>query len=242
VNQLVTEASAMFLLEVDVSLCFVPPMDEHRPGIMVTRTLELPFPPASGLFITGIAMNGQPLAQGFKLEDVTWDLDRHRFLAATSLTSEDFPIAEIPWLIRDWIERGWRLGSYEDAYEGEVEYQHDPLLIEPIVDIDVEDEEGAKRWPMMGPRSRPPAFNKFLRALAREMAGLYNNWSIAYAMLRTNTLFTEEQLKHNKSRAAAKFNNARSEFDRMTFDQQYDWRQKVLRRPARRRRNTAKNQ
>src|SRR5208283_2836283 len=107
----------MFALELDVSLCFVPPMDERARGIVVTRTLEMPFPPTEGLFVTGIAMNGQPMAQGFKLKNLTWDLDRQRFFATTSLTSHDFPIAEIPDMIRDWLDRGWQLGSYEDTYE-----------------------------------------------------------------------------------------------------------------------------
>ena len=124
----------MFVLELDVSLYFVPPMEERARGIVVTRTLELPFPPTDGLFITGIAMNGQPLARGFKLEDVTWDLDRQKFFATTSLTSQDFPIADIPVLIRDWIDRGWQLGSYEDTYEEELEEQTDLLLTEPVTD------------------------------------------------------------------------------------------------------------
>jgi hypothetical protein len=230
----------MFLLELDVTLYFVPPMADRGPGFLVTRTLELPFPPVDGLFITGIALHEQPMAEGFKLDDVTWDLDRQRFLASTSLTSHDFPIAEIPLLIGEWIDRGWRLGSYEDAYAEEVEYKHDPSLLEPVVDFSAEEEEIVGGWPTMSPRSRPPQFNRFLRALAREMAAIYNNSGVAYAMYQTQFFFTEEQLKDNKSRAATKFRDARCEFDRMTFDQQYDWREKLLRKRPRRRRNAAK--
>jgi hypothetical protein len=230
----------MFLLELDVSLYFVPPMAERARGIVVTRTLELPFPPTDGLFITGVAMNGQPLAEGFKIEDVTWDLDRQRFLGSTSLTSHDFPIAEIPDLIRAWINRGWRLGSYEDTYEEEAEEKADILLTESVTDEPIENEEEANRWPMLNPRSRSPAFNMFLQALAREMARLYNNWDVAYAIYQTKTFFTEKQLEDNKSRAATKFRDARSKFDGMTFDQQYDWREKLLRKRPRLRRITAK--
>ena len=230
----------MFSLELDVSLYFVPPMAERARGIVVTRTLELSFPPTEGLSITGIAIDGQPMAQGFKLKNLTWDLDRQRFFATTSLTSHDFPIAEIPDMIRDWLDRGWQLGSYEDTYEEKPEYQQDLLLAKPIVGARTEDEEKAERWPAMSPRSRPSGFNKFLRALAHEMARLYNNWDTAYAIDKTKYFFTDEQLKENKSRAATKFRDAQAEFDRMTFDQQYDWREKVLRRRARRRRTTAK--
>jgi hypothetical protein len=225
-------------VELDISLCFVPPMDEQARGIVVTRTLELPFAPTNGTFITGIALNGQPMAEGFKLEDVTWDLDHQRFLATTSLISQDFPIAEIPVMIRDWIDRGWKLGSYENTYDEELEYEQDLLLAEPIVGA--EDEEHEKRWPTMNLRSRPPALNRFLAALAREMARCYNNWDIAYAIDKTKTYFTEEHLRENKSRAAAKFRDAQAEFDRMTFEQQYDWREKVLRKRACRKRTAVK--
>jgi hypothetical protein len=185
-------------------------------------------------------MNGQLLARGFKLEDVTWDLDRQMFFATTSLTSQDFPIADIPVLIRDWIDRGWQLGSYEDTYEEELEEQTDLLLTEPVTDGPIEDEEVANRWPTMSPRSRSPAFNRFLQALAREMARLFNNWSVAYAIDQTKTFFTEKQLEGNKSRAATRFRDAQFAFERMTFDQKYDWREKMLRKRSRSGRITAK--
>lgn len=226
----------MFLLELDVSLFFVPPMEEHARGIVVTRTLELPFPPTTGLFITGVVINGQPLAQGFKIEDVTWDLDRQRFTATTSLVSQDFPIAEIPDLIREWVDRGWQLGSYEATYDEEPEEQTDSVLIESVTNGTIEDEDALNRWPTLNPRSRSPAFNRFLQALAIEMARLYNNWEVAYAIYQTKTFFSEDQLKDNKSRAATKFRNAQDEFARMTFGQKYDWREKALRKRTGRKR------
>jgi len=39
----------MFTLELDLSLFYEPLMDEYQPGIVVTREVELPFPPMEGL-------------------------------------------------------------------------------------------------------------------------------------------------------------------------------------------------
>ena len=43
----------MFKLELDMHLKWVPPMEEHGPGIILTRTIELPFAPTSGLHLFG---------------------------------------------------------------------------------------------------------------------------------------------------------------------------------------------
>ena len=94
----------------------------------------------------------------------------------------------------------------------------------------------------MNPRSRSPAFNRFLQALAREMARLFNNWSAAYAIDQPRTFFTEKQLEGNKSRATTKFRDAQFAFERMTFDQKYDWREKILRKRSRVRRETVRKE
>jgi hypothetical protein len=107
----------MFKLELDVSLYYDPPMDEHGQGIGLTRIFEIPFHPSSGLYLTGGGLTDPPDAIGFKIEDVTWDLDRQVFLADTSLFSKDLPIAFIPDELRAWMTRGWRLGSSSEAYE-----------------------------------------------------------------------------------------------------------------------------
>ena len=60
------------------------------------------------------------------------------------------------------------------------------------------------------------------------MARLRNNEATAYAIDRTKMLFSEERLKE-ESKTAVRFCDARKEFLAMTSDQQYDWRERVLR-------------
>jgi hypothetical protein len=74
------------------------------------------------------------------------------------------------------------------------------------------------------------------------MARLYNNWEAAYAIYQTKTFFSEDQLKDKKSRAATKFRNAQDEFARMTFEQKYDWREKVLQKRTGQKRAVAKKE
>jgi hypothetical protein len=215
----------MFKLELDLLLYFIPPMDERGQGIRLTRSLELPFPPTNGLHLAGITMDDPPSPLGFRINGVTWDLDRQVFMATTQLIDHNLPIAAIPDEIANWIERGWRLGSYEDAYKQPEETEDDSseITTESVDDWDEDD-----RLPTMNPRSRPRAFNKFFRALVREMARLHNNESAAYAIDRTKMFFDEERLKE-ESKAAIRFRDAQNEFSDMTWDQQYDWREKVLR-------------
>ena len=94
----------MFKLELDLLLYFVPPMDERGQGIRLTRSLELPFPPINGLYLSGIAMDDPPTPMGCRINDLTWDLDRQVFMATTQLTNHDFPIATIPDEIGSWID------------------------------------------------------------------------------------------------------------------------------------------
>jgi hypothetical protein len=62
------------------------------------------------------------------------------------------------------------------------------------------------------------------------MVLLDNNSAVAYAMYRTHMFFDDAELQRNETPAAKKFKDAIAEFDRMNFDQQYDWRQSVARR------------
>lgn len=220
----------MFKLELDVLLYFVPPMTETGRGIAVTKTLELPFGPATGMFLTGFTLNEANLPMGFKIEEVTWDLDRSVFLATTSLTEQGLPVACIPYAIQGWIDRGWRFGSYEDNYDQEDDRprteNHEPIEI----DWDWDDEDELAKWQTLSPRSRPPAFNALFGALIREMVMRSSPWETAYAMDRTKMLFDKEQLQKGESRAVKKFKDALVEYDRMSFDEQFAWRQRVIRR------------
>ena len=109
-----TESSGnpTFRLEFDLSIFFVPPMDDHGPGIRLTRSFELPFPPTEGLCLNGAAFNPHsPSSEDFPVKGVTWDMDRRIFLAGIVLVCQDHPIESIPDELRAWIERGWRLGD-----------------------------------------------------------------------------------------------------------------------------------
>lgn len=224
----------MFRLEVDFRISFIPPMEEHRPGICLTRAFDLPFPPTEGLHLTGKCFHpDHQTSDGFKLEDVTWDVDRQVFLASTSLVCQDYPLAFIPDDLRELIDQGWRLGSVEETY---------PEPEAPDVESETEgaggreDEPGAvdevdkeELLPSADPRSRPASFNKLFRALVREMAVTYNNWHVAYAMDRTQRFFTEEELRGESTSAKEAFRQAVAEFGRKSIDEQLKWQKRVTR-------------
>ncbi len=221
----------MFKLDVDMALVYVDPMVEQGPGICVTRQFELPFAPYPGLLLNGRSLNDADIALGFKIDEITWDVDRELFFGQSSLTSFDLPIAFIPMEIRSWLDRGWRFGSYEDAY-GKPDGRSKRTARKRIkCEWNWrEDEDVVNRWPQMSSQARPASFNTLLRALVREMARLQNNVSVAYAMAKTKRFFTETELKSNDEGPANKFRNAQAEFDGMDFEQQYDWKQGVIRR------------
>ena len=71
-------------------------MDERSQGIRLSRSLELPFPPTNGLHLAGTAMDDPPSPLGFRINDLTWDLDRRVFMATTQLIDHNLPLAAIP--------------------------------------------------------------------------------------------------------------------------------------------------
>lgn len=220
----------MFRLDIDVSHYFVPPMEENGRGIVVTRCLELAIAPFEGLFLTGSAFNNTSSAMGFKLEDVTWDCDRGLFLAHSSLVHSGLPIAYIPAELGSWVGRGWRLGSFDEDYEdGEGMAPGRRLRCDWVLHTEDVDHKLVERWPMLGPRARPKSFNVLLKALTHAMAGLLNNWSTAYAIDQTERFFTEKELQEERSTCAERFRQSVDEFKKMTFEQQWEWRKKVLR-------------
>jgi hypothetical protein len=224
------EVSDMFKLELDISLYFVPPMAESGRGICVTHEFELPFSPSEGMGITGIVFNGSPSPIGCIIKQLTWDIDRQVFFAQNADVMHDLPIALIPLEICRWIDLGWTLGSYESTYEKAdgrgTRVQRKPLVCK----WKWKDEDTAHEWESIKPRSRPEGFNNLFKAIIREMAMLDNNSAVAYAMDRTKMFFSEEQLDHNDISPAKKFRDAQSKFEGMSFDEQYDWRNRISRR------------
>ncbi len=140
----------MFKLELDLHLYFDPPMADHGDGIAVTRTIDVPFPPWSGLLVYGRELDECPSPGGWPLKDVTWDVDRGVFLATTSLHSGGVPMAMIPDVVRAYVDRGWRLGSYMDLYEepNEDESPED----DDAVEGGSVDEDEMELWPTMPAR------------------------------------------------------------------------------------------
>jgi hypothetical protein len=217
----------MFKVELAISLYYVPPMDEHGRGICLTRTFELPFVPTTGLIVADGGLADHEDHEGFKLNGVTWDMDRQLFTAKTSLVSMNFPVAFIADELRTWVERGWRLASLEASDEASCEPEADE---ETNATLTLDEEEEAEKWPSMKPRSRPAEFNELFRALIREMAGLYNNWPSAYAMDQTKMLFSETELRENRTAEKDRFRETQFEFERMPIHQQIAWQQKVIRK------------
>ena len=152
----------MFTLHLDISLTITPLMQEEIGGIMLTRTFELPFAPTSGLFLSAVALNGQALPQGFKLENVTWDADRQVFLADTSLTEVGLPLPYVADTLAEWLDRGWKLGSYADDYPSQEDDEPAKDQVENA-NRPVTSWEDAEKLPELAPRSRPTEFNKLLR-------------------------------------------------------------------------------
>lgn len=227
----------MYTLELDLNLLFVPPMKDYGPGIILTRTIPIPIQPTSGLVLCGRVLEEfGPTEMGFKLEDVKWDLDREVFLATTSLTNMDLPIAFIPDTIRAFTNNGWRVGSYTDAYPEEFGPDERDAGDEMPADaaegsaVDHERQEVLHELPQ---NKRPKDFNRLFKALIREMALAWNNISTAYAMdkLRRFVDVSEEQRRLPAAKQTPlqrQWITTLDEFSRLDADQQWTWREKVL--------------
>lgn len=217
-----------FSLELDLILRFMPPMDRIGNGITVTRTIELPFPPYNGLAIYGKGMDDCPDPIGFRLEEVVWDLNRQVFLGKTTMEYAT-PMATIADDIGTWLQRGWRLGSYLDAYKADDESKTEGEESSELGETVEVDDDVMEAWPSMPPRKRPKHFNKVLRAIIRAMAELHNNCAVAYAMWKTQRFFDEEEREGCDSPAAKKFWDAVYAFEAMSLDEQVAWIERVKR-------------
>jgi hypothetical protein len=218
----------VFKVELDLSLYYDPPMEDHGGGIVVTRTLELPFPPTPDLAVWSMEMDECPEPMGFKLDDLVWDMGRQVFLAKTQISSSGLPMAMIPYEVRSWVDRGWRLGSWMDSYrQDEAAETSDRKVPSETPHWDDDDME---RWMTCRPADRPENFNKVFDAMVRTMAELHNNWSAAYAMHRTKLFFDEADMKDNESAATKKWLSAKREFIEMPIDKQIAWQERVIRK------------
>ena len=218
----------MFTLCLDLHLRFVPPMSKHAPGIVLTRTIQLPFPPYSGLAIYGVELDDCPDPMGMHLQDVVWDLDRCVFLAHTVIISDDEPLAFIPDTIRGWIARGWALGSYYNAY---------PSDLQETDEVDAIDHDHFERMETLHtlPKSRRDReFNRLFKALIREMSEGYNNLATAYAMDKLGRLLADENPHSGKplSETGRLWIDTCREFDQLDHEAQTAWQDKVAKYPS----------
>jgi hypothetical protein len=222
----------MFKLEVEMSLRYVPPMSEHRRSIVLTSEFDIPFPPFSNLFLSGDALNDHPTADGFKLEFVTWDIDRHVFMARTSHTSHDLPIGFIPYDIRSWLDRGWKFGSLEDRYptsDDEIEFNAEINSRSEEDDGNTSADDHSEKWQTLPPRRRPKKFNVFLKALVRMMAETFDNLHAAYAIDKTKMVFSEREIKEDRDSPDKRaFWDAELEYRGLPDAEQFAWRDQVI--------------
>lgn len=219
---------ALFKVELDLSLHFWP-MDDRGDGIMLMRTLELPFAPANKLMVFSKEIDECPEPLGFCLGELVWDMDRRIFLAKTGYV-DDTPIAMVPFRIADWLNRGWRLGSYMDSYrrqrKSRTKHSIEPLSSKDFAD---HDEDEMDTWPSQPPSARPAQFNRIFDAMIRTMAELHSNSSTAYAMSITKRLYSQSEVDSDKQ-LADRWNALCERFNKMSMDQQLAWRDRMMRR------------
>ncbi|MCC5787031.1 MAG: hypothetical protein JJU33_10060 [Phycisphaerales bacterium] len=221
----------MYTLCLDLHLRFVPPMYEHAPGIVLTRTFELPFPPYSGLAIYRQDMEEYPSPDGLRLAGVVWDMDRGVFLAHTITIHQDEPLAFIPDIIRGWMSCGWTLGSCRDAYPDAFD---DPGNDDDATAADDDDYERLEILHTLPKTKRDRDFNQFFKSLIREMSESYNNLEAAYAMDKLGRLLVEEDPGPGKplSEAGRLWQDTCREFDHLDPDAKTAWQNKVAKYPS----------
>jgi hypothetical protein len=221
----------MYRADLDLLIHFVPPMDEGRQGITLTRSLELPFPPASEVSIYSKHIDDGPDPLGFRLKDVTWDMDRQLFVAKTYLIISGVPWPLIPSDLRRWLDRGWHWGSYLDAYQEEEEDEPETLAVKPLQGrgrLSLNDDDEMEAMPTQPPVSRPKRFNEVFGAMLRLMVELHNNEADAYAMHKTGMFFTEEQLKKDDSPTARRWQHENYAYSQMPWEKQLAWCKRVV--------------
>jgi hypothetical protein len=219
----------MFKVALDLQLRFVPPMNESAPGIVLTRTLELPFPPTEELIVAGKSIDDCPDPLGFTLKHFTWDVDRKIFLARTSMTYMDEPLAFIPDALRSWLDLGWAIGSYLDWYGTAEEDSDDEIAVDSMTETEFDRRERLHTLPRT---RRPREFNKFFRAMIRQMAVSMNNPAVAYAMDSLGRIVPEDPKGEDESSLHRQWREAQAEYADMTDEAQTAWQERVERYPT----------
>ena len=220
----------MFAVDVDYVVHFVPPMVDYGHGIRLTRTIELPFPPCEDVSVFSKEWEGMEDPMGYRLKEITWDIDSGRFLADTEMSMTGTPIAMIPHEIRRLVDHGWQFGSYASRYKTERKRGRKRAKL-PSLEIGDWDEDDAEAW-NANPKGRPKEFKLVLHGVVATMAELHNNCSVAYAMLKTGGYVDvpERKMPSELSPLERRFSEATREYESLTSDKQWDWAERVQRR------------
>ena len=230
-----TKGCGAFVLELDLHVYFEPLMNEHWPGLLFTRTIQLPFIPSTKIAVGGFSLEGEcvpPL--GYLPSDLIWDVDREVFLAITKASHQSL-IVYLPDIIREYLEQGWRLGSWKQNYDNDFESPIGEDFDAGDFAFEWDNESDIENLETQPPTKRSPEFNRLLSALSRLLVQLKNNVSIAYAIYKTKTYFPpdrpgREQLKTKEAEA---FREAVFQYQKMDGEHRLQAEKNILRRAAR---------
>lgn len=225
----------MYTVEVDLHLQFTPPMDDLGKGVTFRRRFLLPFPPSPKVAIHSKHADDCPDPLGMCLTDIVWDIDREVFLAKTTISMVGEPLAVIPGMILDWMDRGWELGSWLDQYQ----------VAEPTTngtDAAVNDGEDDSEWDRLErmhtlpKRERPRWFNRFFQALIRHMVEHHDGCAEAYTMDRLGRwleVYDDRRINPTKTRPSeeAEWLRVRDEYGELSEAALDAWERKVSRYP-----------
>lgn len=210
----------MYTLLLDFEIRFLPPMYEHGPGVLLTRELQLPFPPWKGLRIFSKVIDDCPEPEGMQLDDVVWEMDRRVFLATTELIDSGSPIPDIPRLLKSWLCRGWKFGSFRDPYrQDEDDDAPSPRTsFKPI--------RGSKRLARIGPAHK---------AMIRFMVESRNDPAAAYAMDLTGLHYDQKEIQSARTcgtmdERMKAYSNAFDSYIQMRDSRRQNWEESVTKR------------
>jgi hypothetical protein len=133
----------------------------------------------------------------------------------------------IPLMVADFVARGWRLGSYRDAYEPEQDSVPQPFSRYGPPD-DWADAEGSHQECWTG---RTAKVNRVVRALIRYMVQNYTDERLAYAWDQTGRFFHQHELRgDHENEQKREFAEQVWKFEELTKAERNAWRERVLAR------------
>ena len=203
-------------------------MQDWGDAIVMTRTIQLPFPPDDKTTIGGRSIEGDcqpPL--GYRLRNTIWDVDRERFIATTAADCGGGPLAYIADDIDRHLSEGWSIGSWRTHYDKSWKSPIGNRFDKSKFDLELMDEDDLYELETMPASKRPEPFNTLMSALVSLLFNLYNNEALAYAMYKTKTYFQDEE------KQSPKFKDAMQRYEQMTSEEQLKVRKNVLRCAAR---------